>query len=335
MFKVFQGTTADVVWQEVAAAFRDGSLTVEQGSRAGATREIMHVAISIEDPRQRWVVSRHPPINPAFAIAEVVWILNGRDDAEFLNYFNRQLPRFAGCGSVYHGAYGHRLRRHFGIDQLDRAYHVLANRCDSRQVVLQIWDGRIDLPHANGRESSADIPCNVMSLLKVRNDTLEWTQVIRSNDVFRGQPYNFVQFTVLQEVIAGWLGLEPGAYHQISDSLHVYEKCRKYLETVSPVEAASNSDRLVLPKVESDAVFAAMARYADDIAQPDVTAQELANRLDQAGLPTAYKNMLCVLGAEGARRRGQDELSKSMIDSCTNPAFRQMWERWCARVAKK
>jgi thymidylate synthase len=335
MFKVFHGITADAVWQEIAAAFRDDSMVVEQASRAGHTREIMHVAISIVEPRQRWVVSRHPAINPAFAIAEVVWILTGRNDAAFLNYFNRQLPTYAGTGRIYDGAYGHRLRQHFGIDQLDRAYSVLCERPDSRQVVLQMWDGQVDLPGVDGRESSPDIPCNVVSLLKVRNGALEWTQVLRSNDVFRGQPYNFVQFTALQEVIAGWLGLDLGGYHQISDSLHVYEKCRRYIDASCPIEVAENTDRLALPKEESDTAFAELGHWVENIADPTVTAEELVSRADKSALPGAFKNMLCVLIGEGARRRGQHELGTSIMDTCTNAAYRQLWDRWCARMRKR
>src|SRR5262245_51748089 len=112
MFRVFEGQTADEVWQKIAATLNSGGNSDEQPSRAGPTREILHAAISIADPRQRWVMSRRPPINPAFAIAEVVWIMTGRNDAAFLNYFNRALPKFAGECPAYHGAYGYRIRQH-------------------------------------------------------------------------------------------------------------------------------------------------------------------------------------------------------------------------------
>jgi hypothetical protein len=38
-------------------------------------------------------------------------------------------------------------------------------------------------------------PAVVAAFPKIRNGRLEWMQVIRSNDIFRGMPYNFVQFT--------------------------------------------------------------------------------------------------------------------------------------------
>src|SRR5436309_9070706 len=101
MFRVFEGRTADSVWCEIADAVRNGEGT-EQPSRVGEMREILHSAMSILNPTQRWIISRVPPINIAFALAEAVWILTGRDDSKFLNYFNKQLPNFAGSGRTYH-----------------------------------------------------------------------------------------------------------------------------------------------------------------------------------------------------------------------------------------
>ena len=70
--------------------------------------------------------------------------------------------------------------------------------------MLQIWDPCQDLPDQDGKPVSEDIPCNVMALLKIRNGHLYWTQVMRSNDVMRGLPYNIIQFTMLQELFAAW-----------------------------------------------------------------------------------------------------------------------------------
>ena len=169
----FEGDSADQVWQKAASIFREPHDHPTQSSRDGDTGEILHASFCIRHPRQRWVLSRRPSMNPAFAIAEIVWILRGRDDSAFLNFWNPRLPRFAGTGPKYDGAYGYRLRHQFTLDQLDRAYSALLSAPDSRQIVLQIWDPRTDLPDASGVPASADVPCNVCSLLKVRGGRLE------------------------------------------------------------------------------------------------------------------------------------------------------------------
>src|SRR5215216_3434661 len=245
--RLFEGRTADEAWSRAATAFLVEGEAQEQASRAGPTREILHAAFAIRNPLERWVLARRPTINPAFAIAETVWILAGRDDSALPNHWNPELPKYTGPGERYHGAYGHRLRRRFGLDQLERAYIAHKNNPDSRQVVLQNWDPKIDLPDEEGRPAAQDVPCNVLSMLKVRKGRLEWAQVMRSNDLFRGVPYNFVQFTVLQEVMAGWLSLEVGAYDHVSDSLHVYEGDFEALKGFDTrVQAAPNTHSLRL-----------------------------------------------------------------------------------------
>ena len=330
MFRVFEAQTADEVWGQISNAFRNGEGTV-QASRAGQMHEILHSAMSIAQPTQRWVTSRMPAINVAFAIAEVVWIITGRNDSAFLNYFNRQLPKYAGQGETYHGAYGHRLRNHLGVDQLDRAYQALRVKPSSRQIVLQIWDGRIDLPSSLGQEASSDIPCNLASILKVRDGKLEWMQIMRSNDVYRGLPYNIIQFTTLQEVMAGWLGLELGEYNQISNSLHVYEQDFRHVQSSHQEPSAINSDSLGFAKRESDEYFRELAEKIAIIIDQRIPTKTLLTTLRQSKLPQSFRNMLCVLCAEGARRREQQDVINDVMLDCTNSAYKQLYDNWLMR----
>lgn len=331
--RLFEGRTADEAWSEAAAAFLIEGESQEQASRSGSTREILRGAFTIRDPLERWVLARRPAINPAFAIAEMVWILAGRDDSALPNHWNPELPKFTGPGQRYHGAYGHRLRHRFSFDQLDRAYLALKNSPDSRQVVLQIWDPGIDLPDEEGRPAAQDIPCNLLSMLKVRGGKLEWTQVMRSNDLFLGVPYNFVQFTVLQEVMAGWLGLEVGAYVHLSDSLHVYEKDFTELKGFDGrVEIAPNTDSLRLPKSESDGAFATLERCLNAMTDDRLTERRMRELVKGDGLSEAFKNLLRIVAADSARRRDWIGLSEAAVGECTNGALLQVWEGWSSRT---
>ena len=329
MISLFQGATADDVWQQVALAFRQANGVSNQMSRGGPTREILHAAISISDPRQRWVVSRRPALNPAFALAEVVWIMAGRRDLAFLDFWNKEYKNFVGDQREIHGSYGYRLRRHLSLDQLDRAFQALSGDPDTRQVTLQIWDSEIDMPNADGTPVNEDIPCNVMSMPKIRDGKLEWLQVIRSNDVFRGVPYNFVQFTCLQEILAGWLGIECGTYNQISDSLHVYESSMKHVLRSHPLlDAPLNTDNLKLPKEESDRIFKELEKRIEQLIDPSLRREELKRLASWDAAPQAYRNIMTVLVAEAFRRQGDTDSAVDAMTSCTNPAFQQLWKRW-------
>jgi thymidylate synthase len=333
MIRVFEGPTADCVWQQLAQAFQQPTGVRTQASRDGPTKEILHVAISITEPKQRWVVSRKPPLNVAFVLAEVVWMMTGRRDLAFLQYWNSKLPKFVGPGPYLHGAYGYRLRHHLGTDQLVRAYEALSHKPDTRQVVLQIWDSSSDLPRTDGAPVDPDIPCNVLSLLKVRDGKLEWLQIIRSNDLFLGAPHNFAQFTCLQEIMAGWLGIECGSYDQISDSLHLYIRDEKNVLASSALAyVAPNADSLALPREESEIAFAELERRIEQMIVPELEPGQLERISHWRAAPQAYRNMLAVLVAEAARRRGWTEEVMGAMSTCTNPAFRELWARWLQRV---
>ena len=150
---IFKAVTADDAWCQAARVFLSDPTVSRQPSRAGPTRELLHASFYISRPRERWVLARRPALNPAFAIVEVIWILGGRRDAKLLTFWNRSLPAFAGSGEIYHGAYGFRLRQHFGLDQLERVYQVLLHNPASRQAVLQIWTRQEICPTSwGGRE---------------------------------------------------------------------------------------------------------------------------------------------------------------------------------------
>ena len=335
MFQVIESETADVVWRQAAAWFVDGGIAEPQPSRNGETLEVLRAGLCVGDPRQRWIASRIPAISPAFAIAEVIWILTGRNDSAFLNYFNRDLPKFAGEGSTYYGAYGHRLRHSLGIDQLEHAYNALRADPTSRQVVLQVWDSRLDLPNEDGTPRSKDIPCNIVSLLKVRRGRLEWTQVMRSNDLFRGLPHNIIQFTSLQEVLAGWLQLDLGAYHHLSDSLHLYEDAGDVRERLEPTELPSNNDSLALQKSESESSFRKLGRFADRLVSESSEPEAISAELDDLHLTEGFRNLAAVLAAEALRRRKRMDQACAILTTCSNECLKIMFERWRLRKERE
>jgi thymidylate synthase len=325
---VFLGDTANEAWSLAIGAFSDDGPSLRQPSRAGNTKELLHAVISIADPRQRWIPARQPAINPAFAIAEALWMLWGRNDAALPVFFNSAYPKFNGPGPTYGGAYGHRLRTAFGMDQLTRAANALATSGDSRQVVLQIWDGTEDLPSEAGIARRSDIPCNLLSMLKVRENRLHWTQVLRSNDLILGVPYNVVQFTMLQEIIAGWIGIDVGSYTHISDSLHMYERDVPK-SGVPRVQAASiNTDDLALPKKESEIVLENLEASVNRLIDPASSRVDFSSALNFADYPQAYGNLLAIMGASAARKRAWLDISDNSAAACTNPALLQLWEQW-------
>ena len=335
MIRVFNGSSADNVWMQLAKEFQRPGATHKQSSQHGDSNEILHAAISISDPKQRWAMSRKPALNLAFALAEVVWIMRGRRDLAFLDFWNAKYKNFVGQGPELHGAYGFRLRHHIGLDQLDQAYKILCHDSDTRQIVLQIWDSRIDTPNSDGTPVNKDVPCNVISILKVREGKLEWLQILRSNDLFLGLPHNLVQFTSIQEIVAGWLNLECGTYNQISDSIHVYESNAENVRksSLGSSREIRNTDSLALPRKESELVWKELEIRAEWMISEKLKENRLKELSRWETVPQAYQNILAVLAAEAARRHKWICVADELMDTvCTNPAFKYLWTEWRLRI---
>lgn len=327
--KFFKANTADELWLSILKHFNQRSPEYITNSRFGLNEEVLHACLSIEDPLQRYIYSRFPVINLAFAFAEVVWIIKGRKDSKFLKYWNSQLSKYAGFEEDFHGAYGNRLRNNFNIDQIDEAYKALKKNQNSRQIVLQIWDPEKDFP-IGGISSNQDVPCNILSLLKIRNNKLEWMQVLRSNDLVLGLPYNIIQFTFLQEIIAGWLELEVGTYNHLSDSLHIYENevsTKVRIKSKKKIDLL-NSDKIRASKKESDEYFNILCDYIDMFVSENFLEKEYFKILNETNLPSAYNNILLILASESARRRGFHFISKELMKNCTNNIFKFIWDNW-------
>ena len=272
---VFEGNTADEVWRMAAAKFEHSAGVPVSAAGDGGSRELPGAAFIIHHPRQRWVMSREPAMNPAFAIAEVVWIVSGRRDAACLNYWNPKLPAPAGRGKQPPGAYGFRLRNHLGAGQLERACQALQQDPDRRQVVLQISDSTEELSAADDDSALREVSCNISAFAEIREGKLEWTQILRSNDLFLGVPHNFVQFTYLQEILAAWLGVEAGPYRHLAERLHMDVWDEGHLRSSRPVTAGENTDSLRFTRAESAEYFPELGRRMEQMTNLFLTQKKL------------------------------------------------------------
>lgn len=346
-----EGSSADAVWKQAISQLRTSG-SIQEG-RDQTTREFLHVAFVITNPRQRLVFGR--PINPAFAIAEIIWIMAGANDSSFLSFWNPRMTQFLDKDQrAFHGAYGFRLgsqprlsevaaqqwrcevdKDKGRLDQLKTAYEALLHVPSSRQVVLQIWESQYDMPDPNPR--SKDIPCNLMSHLLIRQGKLEWLQVMRSNDLIWGTPYNFVQFTTMQEILAGWLGVEVGTYNHISDSLHVYERHWQDLENIETdnFEIPTNLAKLnVLSYTEWEKLWEKLVdltiRLTECIEVSDFW--QVFNRFTDA--PVAYVEWLALLAAEALRRRSHLTEAEKIINYA-GPFWATSWRKWLEEVSAR
>jgi len=115
------------------------------------------------------------------------------------------------------GGYGPRLFNWKGLTQLDNVTDILRRKPDSRQAVIQLFDGD-DIVGEHG-----DVPCTSTLQFMLRGGKLHMLTNMRSNDAFLGLPHDFFCFTMLQEIVARSLSMELGTYKHAVGSLHLYD----------------------------------------------------------------------------------------------------------------
>jgi thymidylate synthase len=118
--------------------------------------------------------------------------------------------------------------------QLPRAVERLKLDPDSRQAVVSIWDPLYDM------QDTRDLPCTLNFNFRIRNDKLNMSTTMRSNDVWLGAAYDVFMFTQLQCTVANALGVEVGTYTHHAYSFHIYERnveAMEQLHDYDPAEA--------------------------------------------------------------------------------------------------
>jgi thymidylate synthase len=150
-------------------------------------------------------------------IAELCWYLSGSERVEPIEFY---LPRYredAEPDGTIHGAYGPRLLRFNGVNQIDHIIDTLRRRPGSRQAVIQIFD------HDDVSKPYKHVPCTCTLQFFVRSGRLDAIVHMRSNDVYVGMPHDIFCFTMIQELLARSLDVELGTYAHMVGSLHLYE----------------------------------------------------------------------------------------------------------------
>jgi len=114
--------------------------------------------------------------------------------------------------------YGKRMRKHFGVNQIQKMKELLKTRPDSKKMIAITTDPKLDWSHAN----KGDTPCLVMILGSVQDKKFYLTAHFRSQDMVHGWPRNTFALRKLQKEIADYGGYPMGELTMITHSAHMY-----------------------------------------------------------------------------------------------------------------
>ena len=174
-------------------------------SRNGPVLQLMGpTVLCYERPLERVLFWPQRDANPFFHLMEALWMLAGRNDVEFVKRYASRMGDYSDDGVTLNGAYGHRWRRRFGVDQLRCVATNLQRNPECRRQVVSMWDTEWDVLN----QDSKDVPCNTHAYFsRDESGALDMTVCNRSNDLVWGcLGANAVHFSFLLEYMAGLIG---------------------------------------------------------------------------------------------------------------------------------
>lgn len=223
-----KGFSFSEVWLRLLKdVVREGQIVSPRGM---STYEMPWVQIEVADPLT------FPLEVNGREFKDVIGVLEGLSLVGEFNVpelFTDRVSKFAQFmdGGVLWGAYGQRAHGAFG-----NVVELLKRDPDSRQAVITFYDHDRDL-----NREKRDIPCTISAqfLLREHRDGPDTEDIhwyldlgisMRSNDLWLGTPYDFIQFAILQASVAQALGARMGRYVHRVGSLHLYG--RDHMKTI-------------------------------------------------------------------------------------------------------
>ncbi len=159
-------------------------------------------------------------LNLPYIKKEFLWYLKGdRFDTSIAEHAALWKGLINSDGSV-NSNYGQYI---FTGGQFDRVLEMLKRDRDSRQAVIII----LTADHLG--TDTADIPCTYSIGFRIRNNKLNMSVHMRSQDAIFGMGndapcFSFVHEMMLNALLLAYPELQYGNYHHTVDSLHVYER---------------------------------------------------------------------------------------------------------------
>lgn len=187
------------------------------------TKELCYSQFTILNPWQRCLAYPTRKDNIFAKVAETLWMIDGRDDIEWLSFYLPRAPQWSDDGETWRGAYGPRIRNWMDsgehIDQVAYAVDLLNSDRYSRQATINIWNPYIDtIP-------GKDIPCNNWIHFLGRGGKMNMAVAQRSSDAVWGlSGIDLFSWSVLLQMVSHWTGHFIGVLSYFIASLHVYDR---------------------------------------------------------------------------------------------------------------
>ncbi len=207
---MFKANSMDEIFRHICT-----DLTTE-GVQVKNTHEFTNYGFELTDINNNVINIRN--ISKSYLFGELTWYLAQRNDLEFISKFSTFWNHICDDGKTCYSAYGDVVFKRHGFDQVQTIINLLKADPESRRAVINFNVPKQDII------TTKDEICTIALVFNIRDNKLNCTCIMRSNDIWTGLPYDVVFFTELQKHIAHALNIEYGTYTHFVASIHVYDK---------------------------------------------------------------------------------------------------------------
>jgi thymidylate synthase len=194
--------------------------------RGMKVKEILNCSLVVEDPMVNMYTNTYRSAPLKYIAAEILWYLSGSNYPDFIEKYASMWSSLTNLDGTVNSAYGNLIfynKNIHGVSQYQWVIESLKRDKDSRQAFMHF-----NLP-SHQYFDNKDQVCTLQAVFHIRNNKLNMTLTMRSNDVIRGFHTDFVFFSILQYHVylhmkQYYPELEMGSYTHISHSMHLYEK---------------------------------------------------------------------------------------------------------------
>lgn len=206
----YLGLMSDILHGGVEKEDRTGTGTV---SRFG--RQIKHdMALGFPLLTTKKVFFKH-------AVTEILWILQGRTDLNYLEshglkYWRPDYERSGRTDGTLGPVYGFQLRNFNGVDQLKNVLKQIKHEPSSRRIMASFWN-------PSDMDDMVLPPCHYGFQIYINDGKMDlmWNQ--RSADVFLGLPYDIAMYGLLLLMLCEGSGYKPGQLIANLGDCHLYK----------------------------------------------------------------------------------------------------------------
>jgi thymidylate synthase len=223
--RTYRGDTFAEVYEK---ALRDTLENPDYTSkpRGMAIKEICNASLVIDDPYFPLYENDKRSSQFKYIAGETVWYFAGRRDIDFISKYSAFWKQLDNGDGTVNSAYGNLIfkeRLNDGRNQYQWALESLIEDKDSRQAIIHFNNA------SHQWQGNKDFVCTLNGIFQIRDNRLNFTVDMRSNDLILGTATDVAFFCLLQQQMLKHLqltypNLKMGSYTHIVHSLHIYER---------------------------------------------------------------------------------------------------------------